>query len=275
MKIDAYTHILPKPYAERFEKLSSLPAAANLQKRISGIPELVDLDLRFKAMDQFGGYRQIISLPAPPVDEIADIPLGKELARLGNEALADLVQRYPDRFAGFVASLGMNDPESAVEEIDYACGKLGALGAQMYTSVNGHPMDEPRFEPIFKRMAEVERMIWVHPRRNSSWPDYPTEERSKFEMWWVFGWEYDTALFMARVVFAGVLERYPDLKILVHHGGSMVPNFSGRVQGLDLLARGPRRARRPMSSTSPSPSALWTTSRCSTRIPPDSVRNML
>jgi len=135
-----------------------------------------------------------------------------------------------------VACLPMNDVDAAVEEIDHACGQLGALGVQLYTHVNGHPMDEPRFEPVYRRMAELDRMIWVHPSRNSSWADYPTEKRSRYELWWVFGWEYDTALFMGRLVLSGVLERYPTLKILVHHGGSLVPHFSGRVgPGLDQL----------------------------------------
>jgi hypothetical protein len=74
----------------------------------------------------------------------------------------------------------------------------------------------------------------VHPSRSSAWPDYPTEERSKYELWWVFGWEYDTAIFMAWMVLSGVLERYPDIKFLIHHGGSMVPPFAGQVgPGLD------------------------------------------
>ncbi len=235
MKIDAYTHILPPAYAQRFNALGPLASAANLQKRISGIPELVDLNRRFKAMDEFGEYQQILSIPAPQVDEIAEPSAARELARVGNEGLAELVDRHPDRFAGFIAVLPVADPDAAVEEIDYACGKLGAVGVQMFTHVKGHPMDEQRFEPIFKRMAQLERMIWVHPCRNSSWPDYPTEERSKYELWWVFGWEYDTAIFMGRVVFAGILERYPKLKMLIHHGGSMVPHFSGRVAGLDML----------------------------------------
>jgi aminocarboxymuconate-semialdehyde decarboxylase len=235
MKIDAYTHILPPAYAHRFNALGPMASAANLQKRISGIPELVDLDRRFKVMDEFGEYKQIISIPAPQVDEIAEPAVARELARIGNEGLAELVDRHPDRFAGFIASLPVNDPDAAVGEIDYACGKLGALGIQMFTSVKQHPMDEPRFEPIFKRMAELDRMIWVHPCRNSSWPDYPWEERSKFELWWVFGWEYDTAVFMGRIVFAGILERYPNLKMLIHHGGSMIPHFAGRIVGLDML----------------------------------------
>jgi aminocarboxymuconate-semialdehyde decarboxylase len=67
-------------------------------------------------------------------------------------------------------------------------------------------------------------------------PDYPDEERSKYELWWVFGWPYETAIFMSRLVFSGHLDRYPRLKILTHHGGGMVPHFAGRIgPGLDQL----------------------------------------
>jgi hypothetical protein len=68
------------------------------------------------------------------------------------------------------------------------------------------------------------------------WADSPTEPRSKFEIWWTFGWEYDLSAFMARIVFSGVLERHPGLRFLIHHGGSMVPHFAGRVgPGWDQL----------------------------------------
>ena len=236
MKIDAYCHLFPRSYFDRLSALGDTPQAANLRRRTGGVPALVDLNVRFRQMDQFGDYRQVVSLPAPPPEDIGPPAVAVEFARLGNDGLAELVQRHPDRFAGFVAAVPMNDPEAAVREIDRACGQLGAVGVQIYTHVNGHPMDEPRFEPVYARMAELDRMIWVHPSRNSSWADYPTEQRSKYELWWVFGWEYDTAIFMGRMVFSGVLERYPDLKILVHHGGSMVPHFAGRVgPGLDQL----------------------------------------
>lgn len=188
-------------------------------------------------MDEFGDdYRQVISLPAPPLEDLGPPRVSAELSRVANEGLAELVERHPDRFAGFVAALPMNDTDAALTEIDHAVGQLGAVGAQIYTHVNGGAMDDPRFEPIYARMAALDRTIWVHPSRNSSWPDYPTEKRSRYEIWWVFGWEYDTAVFMSRLVFSGVIERHPALKVLVHHGGSMVPHFAGRVgPGWDQL----------------------------------------
>jgi predicted TIM-barrel fold metal-dependent hydrolase len=235
MKIDAFCHILPRAYAQSIEQLDSA-TAANIRARIAGVPSLIDLELRLRQLEEFDNYQQIISLPAPAPEDLGPPEVSRRLARLGNEGLAELVAGNPDRFAGFVAAVPLNDVEGTLSEIDYACGQLGALGVQTYTHVNGRPFDDPRFEPFFAKMAEVDRMIWVHPNRDASWPDYPTEQRSRYEVWWVFGWPYETAVYMARLVFGGVLERHPDLKVLIHHGGSMVPHFAGRVgPGWDQL----------------------------------------
>ena len=238
MKIDAFCHVMPREYAERLEAVDDAPAAANIRNRIAGIPSMVDLDLRFRAD---GRVRRRLPAGGQPAGAADRGPRRRRRRGASSRGSATRGWRascaeHPDRFAGFVAQLPMNDPEGTLEAIDHACGDLGALGVQIYTHVNGHPLDEERFEPFWARMAELGKPVWVHPSRNASWSDYPTEEVSKYEIWWVFGWEYDTAAFMARIVFSGVLERHPDLKILIHHGGSMVPHFAGRVgPGWDQL----------------------------------------
>lgn len=235
-KIDAFCHIMPRPYYDRFFELESSIHAANMRKRVSNIPSMVDMDIRFAQMDEFGDYQQIINLASPPVEELGSRSVSREMSRIANEAMAELVRNHPDRFAGFTASVPMDDPEAAVAELDYAVNELGALGAQIYTHVHGNPMDASEFDPFYARVAELGKLLQVHPCRSSAWSDYPAEERSKFEIWWTFGWEYDLSAFMARIVFSGVLERYPTLKMLIHHGGSMVPHFAGRVgPGWDQL----------------------------------------
>lgn len=237
MKIDAFCHIIPVAYLDRLEALALGDQFRGVRQRSTQVPAMVDLDIRLRQLEEFGPeYVQVLSIPAPPLEDLGTPEVSCELARVGNEELAKLVHSHPDRFAGFAACVPMNDVEGTLAEIDHACGELGALGIQIYTHVNGVALDDPRFEPIWSRMAELDKTIWVHPSRTSAWADYPTEERSKYELWWVFGWEYDTAIFMGRMVMSGVLERYPDLKFLIHHGGSMVPHFAGRVgPGLDQL----------------------------------------
>jgi aminocarboxymuconate-semialdehyde decarboxylase len=237
VKIDAFCHVLPKPYFDRIQQSSS-DRAANLIKRTGAIRTLWDLDERLRIIEPFGDYTQIISLAAPPIESLGSPAESAELARLGNDEMAELVRSRPDTFAGFVAGVPLNDVDATLAEIDRAVDELGALGIQIYNHVNGVALDEPRFEPVFARMAELDRAIWVHPARNSSWPDYPTEDKSKFELWWLFGWPYDTSAFMARLVFSGLMTRHPSLKIITHHGGGMVPFFSGRVgPGMDSFGK--------------------------------------
>jgi predicted TIM-barrel fold metal-dependent hydrolase len=159
-----------------------------------------------------------------------------DLARLANDGMAELVARYPDRFAGFSASLPFNDPDAAVREARRAVDDLGARGIQIFSNVQGKPISAPEFLPIFETMASYDLPIWLHPYRGAAWSDYPTEETSQFEIWWTFGWPYDTSVAMARVVFAGLFDRFPNLKIISHHMGAMAPYFAGRVgPGWDQL----------------------------------------
>jgi aminocarboxymuconate-semialdehyde decarboxylase len=237
VKLDAFCHVLPKRYFDRLQRSPS-ERAANLIARTAPIRTLWDLDERLRVIEPFGEYSQIVSLAAPQIEALGEPPETVDLARLANDELAELVRARPDTFAGFVAGLPMGDVDAALAEVDRAMHQLGALGVQIYTHVNGLPLDDPRFEPLFARMAELDRAIWVHPARNSSWPDYPTESKSKYELWWLFGWPYDTSAFMARLVFSGVFTRHPELKVITHHAGGMAPFFSGRLgPGMDSFGK--------------------------------------
>ncbi len=240
MKIDAFCHLIPERYAERIMSGAPTPAAANLRKRISGIPTLFDVDRRLRMIEEFGDdYVQVLTMAAPPVEAFGDPTTTRELARLANDGLAELVDRHPDRFVGFGAALPMNDVDGAIEEAERAVRDLGAQGVQIYAHVNGEALDQSRFEPFWAKMEELDCTVWVHPARNSAWPDYPTEEKSRYEIWWMLGWPYETGVFMARLVFSGILKRYPALRILTHHGGGVVPHFGGRI-GTGMESMGAR-----------------------------------
>ena len=90
--------------------------------------------------------------------------------------------------------------------------------------------------PLFDLMAELDRPIWLHPARGADFPDYKGENKSHYEIWWTFGWPYETSVAMAHLVFAGLFDRHPDIKIITHHLGAMIPYFEGRVgPGWDQL----------------------------------------
>ena len=234
MKIDIFPHILPGPY---FEKMAAVaPPQLHMHKRMRGIPVLVDLDLRLRIMDRYEGYAQVLTLASPPIEIIAGPDLSPELARLANDSMAEIVDRHPDRFLGFVASLPMNNPDAAVAEIDRAIGQLRATGVQIFSNVNGRALDGPEFEPIFARMAAHRLPIWLHPTRTPGSADYAGEQRSKYDLWWAFGWPYETTIAMGRLVFNGLFDRHPDPAVITHHLGAMLPYFEMRAAGgLDQL----------------------------------------
>jgi len=232
--VDIYCHLIPEKFFAEMSRIA--PRLGNIAARLRGVKKLFDLGERFREMDQFGDYRQIISLPNPPIEDFAVGEIGLGLARIGNDAMAELCAHHPARFPTFVAALSMTDVEGSVREARRAVKELGAGGIQIFTSVGGRPLDEGAFEPIFATMAELDLPIWLHPARTAAMPDYPAEQKSRFEMWWCFGWPYDTSVAMVRMVFNGLLDRYPRLKIITHHLGGMIPFYDGRIgPGLKVL----------------------------------------
>jgi predicted TIM-barrel fold metal-dependent hydrolase len=227
MKLDIFNHIFPKIYYDKMMAVN--PNLADIGKRVREVPVLVDLDARFRMMDEFVDYAQVICLTAPPFDLLAGPDVTPELARVANDGMAEYVAKYPDRFPAFIASLPLDNPEAAVQEIDRAVKDLKAVGVQVFTCVQDKPLDLPEFKPLFAKMAEHDLPIWVHPTRTAKFPDYLTETKSKYEIWWTLGWPYDTSVMMSRLVFGGYFDDFPNLKIITHHMGGMIPYFEGRV----------------------------------------------
>jgi predicted TIM-barrel fold metal-dependent hydrolase len=233
LKVDVFNHIFPKPFFKRLEQVAVNKGAI---KRFLHIPYLHELDVRFRMIDEFGGqYRQIVSLSAPPIETINPDPqITIDLARLANDSQAEVVRAHPDRFPGFIASLPLNQPDASVTELERAVTELGALGVQVFSNVNGLPLDDGRFTALFETANRLHCPILLHPARGAGFPDYPGEPKSKYEIWWTFGWPFETSAAMQRLVFSRLFDRLPDIKIVTHHLGAMIPYFEGRIgPGLD------------------------------------------
>ena len=233
--IDAFNHFFPTALWTRMQDIGG----KDIAQRMRGIPAIFDLDERLRLVDRFrndNDYTQVISLGMPPLESLGDPALTTELARLGNDGLAELVAKHPAQFCGWLASLPMNAPDAAREaERAFAAG---ACGLQVHTNVNGAPLDEERFFPVWEAAAKAGKPVFLHPSRGSNMPDYKTEPKSRYEIWWTFGWPYETSTAMARLVFSGIMDRLPELKVLAHHLGAMIPYFAGRVgPGWDQLGK--------------------------------------
>jgi uncharacterized protein len=230
-KIDIYNHVMPVRYLEMMKQHSK---DAGIVKRMSGLRMLWDIEARVKMLEEkFPDVRQVLTLSLPSPELVGGPELSPELARIANDDMAAMVAKWPKQFPAFVASLPMNNVPAALEEMDRAIGELGARGVQICTSVNGRPLDEPEFFPVFERVTKKHAApIWMHPARPATRPDYINEPKSKYEIWQVLGWPFETSVAMARIVFSGLFDKLPEMRLITHHCGAMIPFFAGRAETL-------------------------------------------
>src|SRR5215468_8084118 len=224
--IDAFNHFFPKRYYDAL--LQSPDAAKDIGKRVRSIPALSDLDLRLRIVEMFDDYSQVLSHGLPPLERLWGPDKSPEMAKIANDGLAEIVAKHPKQFAGWSALLPMNAPAAAAEEAARSLAS-GASAIQLATNANGVPLDAPQFLPVFEVIANSGKPILLHPARTRDMPDYPSETYSKYEICSVLGWPYETGVTLARLVFSGIIDRYPGLKVIAHHLGGVIPYLEGRA----------------------------------------------
>jgi predicted TIM-barrel fold metal-dependent hydrolase len=230
MKIDIFNHVMPVKYLDMLKQHSKDPG---IVKRMASLRMLWDIEARVQMLEQWPDLQQVLTLAVPSPELVGGPDLSPELARIANDGMAEMVARWPKKFPAFVASLPMNNIPAALEEMDRAIGQLGARGVQVCTNVNGRALDEPEFYPVFERVTNKHDLpVWMHPVRSATRADYVGEPISKYEIWQVLGWPYETSVAMARMVFSGLLERLPNLRLITHHCGAMIPFLAGRCETL-------------------------------------------
>ncbi len=236
MIIDIFNHFMPKAI---FDRLASLVPGHVALSAFPELPTLWDVDARLKMMDEFGDLQHVLSLANPPIEMLGSADKTPELARIANDGLAELCRRHPDRFPAFIASMPMNNVGACVAEADRAIRDLGAKGIQVFTNVLGKPLSAPEFRPLFQAMAKHDLPVWIHPIRGPQFADYATEKVSENEIWFTFGWPYETTACVTRLIFSGIYDELPGLKIITHHMGGMVPFYAGKIDlGFDQIFHG-------------------------------------
>src|SRR5499427_7489308 len=231
MKIDIFNHVMPQAYLEMMRQHAR---DQGIVKRMSSLRMLWDIEARVHMLEtQFPDVQQVLTLSLPAPELVGGPDLAVELARIANDGMAAMVARWPKRFPAFIASLPMNNVPAALEEMDRAIGKLEARGVQICTSVAGRALDDPEFFPVFERAVKKHEVaIWMHPARPATRADYQGEPKSKFEIWQVLGWPFETSVAMSRMVFSAFFEKLPKMRLMTHHCGAMIPFFSGRAETL-------------------------------------------
>lgn len=234
-KIDMFQHIMPLKYKEAL--VAKGRDCFNL-RQIEPHPGLFDLETRFRVIDKHEELQQVLTIATPLVEFVCSPKDAVELSQLCNDELAGLLAKYPDRFVGAVANLPMNDIDAALKEAERAIKDLHLHGIQLTTNINGKPLDSPEFLPFFEMMEAFDRPIWIHPHRDETVADYDGEDISKYGLFSIFGWPYESTLAMSRLVFSGIMEQFPNLKIITHHCGAMIPYFSQRMATIGVNIRG-------------------------------------
>ena len=216
--IDVHAHCL----FHEAEKLMGDDNAA-FRSPVKGAPQaFITLDERLSAMDAMAVDMEVLSIN--PFWYRKDRDLATEIVKIQNEKLAELCASKPDRFAAF-ASLSLQYPDLAVQQLETAIKKQGLRGAAIGGSVAGEEFADPKFHPVWVKAEELGAVLFIHPQ---SPPELA--KRLKGNGWLVntVGLPTETSIAISHLIFEGTLDRFPGLKIISAHGGGYLPSYADR-----------------------------------------------
>jgi aminocarboxymuconate-semialdehyde decarboxylase len=245
MKIDIFPHIMPEKYfkalrkkakrgtdSPRVEHSGPKEAVAEQYSAINQLDDRVNiaaidqLEVRLRLSDRYPDVLQVLTVSTPPLETLVTASDAIELAKIANDELAELAAKYPDKFIAAVACLPLSDIDAAMKEADRAITQLHLRGVQIFTNINGEPLDEPKFRPLYELMAKHDLPIWIHP-----WGQ-PISASGSLSAKPIrgFGWPFETTSAMQCLVQTGIFEDCPNIKFITHHCGGMVPFFGRRMK---------------------------------------------
>jgi aminocarboxymuconate-semialdehyde decarboxylase len=178
---------------------------------------------RLRDLDEMGIDRQVVMPPPPQCYYTVPVDIGVKAARLVNDGVAEFIARAPDRFIG-VGTVPLQDGAEAAAELERAVHQLGFKGAEILTNIGGHELSDAALAPFWAKAEQLGALIVIHP---NGFTDATRLSRFYFNN--VIGNPLETALALHYLIFDGVLERYPDLKILAAHGGGYLGSYCGRM----------------------------------------------
>jgi predicted TIM-barrel fold metal-dependent hydrolase len=217
-RIDAFAHALP----ERFlEEMADIHPTAELMD-MSDSTHMWDVDHRLSDMDEYGVDKQCIMLSRSTIWRGLDPDDALPLAELANDTMVELADES-DRLIP-VGTIPMAT-DDFVSEFRRCIEDLGMAGVQIFSNVDGRPIDGEEFHELYAVAEELDAPLWLHPQLAEyyDWTDEYGNDK-------IFGWLFDTSLALARLVFSGVMQEYPDLQVIPHHVGAMVPFFNKRIE---------------------------------------------
>lgn len=212
------------PWLDPFTRYSGAETAAYNAVAFSDLADrLTNPARRIEDMDRMGIDVQALSVAPPQFYYWTDPALGRRLARMQNEHVAEVVAERPDRFVG-LGTVALQDVDSAMSELDHCVSQLRLRGVEICTNVNGLDLDDPRFRPFFARAAELDVVVLLHPHGFTS-----GDRLMDHYMINVVGNPLDTTVAATRLVHSGLLETLPALKLCLVHGGGYLPFYASRM----------------------------------------------
>jgi len=232
-KLDLHTHYYPPIY---FDKIRELPSEFTFAESPSGqtiityrgarffgvTPPMTDVARRLEDMNRVGIDVEVVSLSTPNVF-FAEAKHQPEIARIVNDAYAELIAMHPARFKGF-ASIPMDDPDAALRELHRAIDELKLNGVILLSNIGGKPLTSPEYRPFFAEANRMKLCILLHPMLPAN-----TEPFREYVLGPIVGFMFDTTLAVARMCFDGLLGEFPDIRWIVAHLGGAVPYLMERM----------------------------------------------
>lgn len=236
MVTDVHCHYVPEAYLRHVEKQGTEYGtrwawvdAERAELSVAGrwfamSRDFLEHERHLSRMDRLGIELSVLSLATPLINYGVGVPQAVEGARIVNDDLARLRAAYPDRFDAW-AYLPMQSPSAAAEELNRGVRELGLRGGHVGSNVMGRYLDDPEFTPVFETAVALDVPLFVHPSNP------PGQDRlGKYELAVVSGYLFDTTLNIFNMIFGGLLDRYPTLKLCCTHAGGYALLLGGRMQ---------------------------------------------
>jgi len=233
VKLDLHTHYYPPAYFERIERrggdfsFGTSPTGQRIIRykgaRFFGVTApMTDVAKRIEDMDRVGIDTEVLSLSTPNV-YFVEGKAQADVARLANDAYAELAARHRGRFLGF-ASIPMDDPDAALRELERALDEFGMQGVIVLSNIRGRALADPAYRPFFEEADRRKVCVFVHPMIPAA-ADVFTE----YVLGPIVGFPFDTTVAIAKLCYAGVFKQLPNIRWLVAHAGGAVPYLMERL----------------------------------------------